>query len=100
MVISLNLSDETALRLEIAMLVQSSVLNKQSDRYNHLRHSTVIGRGLYHIITINLARSCENVSYVICEQQRCRSACADEHLCVRCVDSMICILTISKVLRF
>ena len=31
------------------------------------------------------ARSCKNVSYVICEQQRCRSACAsaqsDQHLC-------------------
>ena len=31
------------------------------------------------------ARSCENVSYVICEQQRCRSACestqSDQHLC-------------------
>ena len=31
------------------------------------------------------ARSCENVSYAICEQQRCRSACAsaqsDQHLC-------------------
>ena len=31
------------------------------------------------------ARSCENVSYDICEQQRCRSACAsvqsDQHLC-------------------
>ena len=30
------------------------------------------------------ARSCENVSYAICEQQRCRSACAsaqsDQHL--------------------
>ena len=30
-------------------------------------------------------RSCENVSYAICEQQRCRSACAsaqsDQHLC-------------------
>ena len=33
----------------------------------------------------NWARSCENVSYAICEQQRCRSACAsaqsDQHLC-------------------
>ena len=31
------------------------------------------------------ARSCENVSYAICEQQRCRLACAsaqsDQHLC-------------------
>ena len=31
------------------------------------------------------ARSCKNVSYAICEQQRCRSACAfaqsDQHLC-------------------
>ena len=36
----------------------------------------------------NWARSCENVSYAICEQQRCRSACAsaqsDQHLCCRC----------------
>ena len=34
---------------------------------------------------IKWARSCENVSYDICEQQRCRSACAsaqsDQHLC-------------------
>ena len=34
---------------------------------------------------IKWARSCENVSYAICEQQRCRSACAsaqsDQHLC-------------------
>ena len=31
------------------------------------------------------ARSCENMSYAICEQQRCRSACtstqSDQHLC-------------------
>ena len=31
------------------------------------------------------ARSCQNVSYAICEQQRCRSACAsaqsDQHHC-------------------
>ena len=34
---------------------------------------------------IKWATSCENVSYAICEQQRCRSACAsaqsDQHLC-------------------
>ena len=34
---------------------------------------------------VTWARSCENVSYAICEQQRCRSACAsaqsDQHLC-------------------
>ena len=42
--------------------------------------------------------------YVICDQQRRRSACAsaqsDHHLCFRCLDSMICILAISKVSRF
>ena len=52
---------------------------------------------------VKWARSCENVSYAICEQQRCRSACAfaqsDQHLVVRCLDSMICILAISKVSR-
>ena len=46
------------------------------------------------------ARSC-HVSYAICEQQRCRSACAsaqsDQHLCCSLLRSMICILAISKV---
>ena len=36
-------------------------------------------------ILLGPARSCENVSYSICEQQRYRSACAytlsDQHLC-------------------
>ena len=45
------------------------------------------------------ARSYENVSYAICEQQRRRSACASVFV-VRCLDSMICILAISKVSRF
>ena len=35
--------------------------------------------------TIEWARSCENVSYAICEQQRCSSTCtsaqSDQHLC-------------------
>ena len=51
-------------------------------------------------------RSCENMSYAICKQQRSRSACAsaqsDQHLCcslLRSIDSMICILAISKVSR-
>ena len=39
--------------------------------------------------------------HVICEQQRRRSACAsaqsDQHLCFCCLDSMTCILVISKV---
>ena len=39
----------------------------------------------YTAFIIIWARSCENVSYAICEQQRCRSACAcaqsDQHLC-------------------
>ena len=59
----------------------------------------------YALSTIIWARSCKNVSYTICEQQRCRSACAsmqsDQHLCFRCLDSIICILDIStKVSRF
>ena len=47
---------------------------------------------------LHWARSCENVSYVICEPQRCRSACtsaqSDNTFLVRCLDSiiMICIL--------
>ena len=51
-----------------------------------------------------LARSCENVSYVICEQQRRRSACAsaqsDQHLSCSFFDSMICILAIFEVWVF
>ena len=47
------------------------------------------------------ARSCKNMSYAICKQQRCRLACAsaqsDQHLCC---SLMICILVISKVSRF
>ena len=39
----------------------------------------------YYLFIIFWARSCENVSYAICEQQRCRSACAiaqsDQHFC-------------------
>ena len=50
------------------------------------------------------ARSCENVSYAICEQQRCRLACASaqsgQHLCCSLLSCMICILAISKVSRF
>ena len=50
------------------------------------------------------ARSCENVSYAICEQQMCKSACtsarSDQHFVVRCLDSMILILALSKVSRF
>ena len=56
---------------------------------------------LFNCTCIIWARSCENVSYAICDQQRCRSACASvasDH--VRCLDSMICILAISKVSKF
>ena len=60
--------------------------------------------GRYFVTFIRGARSCENVSYAICEQQRCRSA---AHPCslintfvVRCLDSMICILALSKVSRY
>ena len=42
--------------------------------------------------------------YVICEQQRCRSACAstqsDQHLfAVRCLDSIVSLVSISKISR-
>ena len=41
--------------------------------------------GVYCLKMDKWARSCENVSYDICKQQRCRSACAsaqsDQHLC-------------------
>ena len=40
---------------------------------------------------------------LICEQQRCRSACAsaqsDKDLCFRCLDSIILMLALSKVSR-
>ena len=43
----------------------------------------------------------ENVSYVICEQQRRRSACAsaqsDQHLCFRCLDSIISLDSIDEI---
>ena len=57
---------------------------------------------LYFMVAhIIWARSCENVSYAICKQQRCRSACAsaqsDSTFVVRCLDSTIRILAISKV---
>ena len=39
--------------------------------------------------------------YAICEQQRCRSACAsaqsDQHLVVRCLDSIIPLVSISEI---
>ena len=50
------------------------------------------------------ARSCENVSYVICEQQRCRSACADaqsdQHLCCSLLeyDKYTCYIQSSRIL--
>ena len=48
------------------------------------------------------ARSCENVSYAICEQQRRRSYPRSliSTFVVRCLDSMTYILAISKVSRF
>ena len=51
----------------------------------------------------NWARTCENVYYAICEQQRCRSACAsaqsDQHLCFRCLDSIMPLVSISEFSR-
>ena len=51
------------------------------------------------------ARSCENVSYAICEQQRCRSACAsaqsDQHLycsLLRLYDMYTCFIQRFKIL--
>ena len=51
------------------------------------------------------ARSCENVSYAICEQQRCRSACAsaqsNQHLCcslLRQYDMYTCYIPCCKIL--
>ena len=41
--------------------------------------------------------------YAICEQQRCRSACAStpsyQHLCFRCLDSIIPLLAIAEISR-
>ena len=66
--------------------------------YEHL-HGLVWVKEPY----IKWARSCENVPYAICEQQRCRSACAstqsDQHFCFHCLDSVRCILAISKLSR-
>ena len=52
----------------------------------------------------NWARSCENVSYAIWEQQRCRSACAsaqsDQHLCfslLRQYDTYTCFIKSFKI---
>ena len=51
------------------------------------------------------ARSCENVSYAICEQQRCRSACSfaqsDQHFCcslLRQYDMYTCSIKSFKIL--
>ena len=53
---------------------------------------------LYHSLRRNViwARSCENASYVICEQQR-RICSLISTFIVHCLDSMICILAIYKV---
>ena len=51
----------------------------------------------------NWAGPWENVSYVICEQQRRRSACAsaqsDQRLCIRCLDSVISLDSIAEISR-
>ena len=72
-----------------------NIENAQEQRYSlKVCFKVVIAKVIW-------ARSCENVFYVICEQQRCRSACtaaqSDQHLCFRCLDSMLCILVIYKV---
>ena len=45
----------------------------------------------------------KNVSYVICKQQRRRSACAsaqsDQRLCFRCLDSIISLDSIADISR-
>ena len=49
------------------------------------------------------ARSCKNVSYAICKQQRCRSACAsaqsDQHLCCSLLDIIMPLVSISEISR-
>ena len=56
-----------------------------------------------HVSEIIWARSYENVSYAICEQQRCRSACgfaqSDQHLCFRCLDSTTPLHVIFEISR-
>ena len=41
------------------------------------------------------------MSYVICEQQRCRSACAsgqsDQRLCFRCLASVMSLVSVTKI---
>ena len=48
------------------------------------------------------ARPWENVSYAICKQQRHRSACAfaqsDQHLCFRYLDSVMSLVSVTKIL--
>ena len=71
----------------------------EDDAYRQTTY--ILGKCLLILIR---SRSCENVSYGICEQQRCRSACYPHSLIstfiVRCLDSMLCILAISKVSKF
>ena len=38
-------------------------------------------------------------AFAICEQQRCTSMQSDQHLCFRCLESIISILAISKISR-
>ena len=66
-------------------VVQQSDVSWRLDPYNRT--------GIVDDI-IKWARSCENVSYAICEQQRCST------FIVRCLDSMVCILALPKVSRF
>ena len=72
----------------------------QENKFCHLNMSSILRWGLF-----NWARSCENVSYDICEQQRCRSACespqSDQHLCcslLRYYDMYTCYIQSFKIL--
>ena len=49
----------------------------------------------------DLSRAMRNASYVICEQQRRRSACAsaqsDQRLCFRYLDSVMSLVSVTKI---
>ena len=61
-----------------------SVQKEISDLKTKHKNANFLLSGDFNLPDINWARPCENVSYAICEQQRCRSACAsalsDQHL--------------------
>ena len=75
-------------------------------KFDHfIYHLRALSFFFYRIFCIKWARSCKNMSYAICEQQRCRSACvsarSDQHLCcslLKQYDMYTCYIQSFKVL--